>query len=270
MTLEMVEKPRLRPLGCELSLLSRSDGSASFTFGDETFVIACVYGPTDVRISKERIDKATVEVLVKPKIGNPSCASKLKEEVIRNSIEASIIGSLYPRTAINIIIQEVQGNGSTGGSILAASINAACLALLDGGLPMTSMFAAVSCACIVKEDQDDTDGGDALELIIDPTDEQETSANAVLTFAFESVEKKLVASHFSGTTGNGAGGRGIKGGVLSDKKLQECLCLCAQASEEIFQFYRDCVKQKMTIDSPGEVKEKMVTVSRPVEGTTKA
>ena len=62
MPVEVVEKPRLRPLGCELSLLSRSDGSASFTFGDDTFVIACVYGPTDVRISKERIDKATVEV----------------------------------------------------------------------------------------------------------------------------------------------------------------------------------------------------------------
>ena len=53
---------RLRPLACELSLLSRADGSASFCFGDETFVIACVYGPTDVRISKERVDRATVEV----------------------------------------------------------------------------------------------------------------------------------------------------------------------------------------------------------------
>ena len=99
---------RLRPLGCELALLSRADGSASFSFGDETFVIACVYGPTDVRISKERIDKATVDVLIKPKIGNPSCATKLKEEVIRNSIEASVIGSLHPRTAINVVIQEVQ------------------------------------------------------------------------------------------------------------------------------------------------------------------
>ena len=164
-----------------------------------------------------------------------------------------------------------QGNGSTGGSILAASINAACLALLDGGLPMTSMFAAVSCACLVKEDQVGDHEEDALELIVDPTDEQETSANAVLTFAFESAEKKLVASHFSGTTsGHGAGGRGMKGGVLSEKKLQECLCLCAQATDEIFQFYRDCVRQKMTIDSPGEAKEKMVTVSRPVGGTTKA
>jgi len=267
---------RLRPLGCELSLLSRPDGSASFTFGDDTFVIACVYGPTDVRISKERIDKATVEVLVKPKIGNPSCASKLKEEVIRNSIEASIIGSLYPRTAINVIIQEVQGNGSTGGSILAASINAACLALLDGGLPMNNMFAAVSCACILKEsDREGTsssgDGDDdPLEVIVDPTDEQEAAANAVLTFAFESSEKKLVASHFSsGSTG--AVGRGMKGGVLSDKKLQECLNVCVQAADEIFQFYRDCVKQKMTIDSPKEAKSKLVTVTRQAEeAATKA
>ena len=53
---------KLRPLACELSLLSRADGSASFCFGDETFVVGCVYGPTDVRISKEKIDRATIEV----------------------------------------------------------------------------------------------------------------------------------------------------------------------------------------------------------------
>ena len=53
---------RLRPLACKLSLLSRADRLASFCFGDETFVVACVYGPTDVRISKEKIDRATIEV----------------------------------------------------------------------------------------------------------------------------------------------------------------------------------------------------------------
>ena len=48
------------------------------------------------------------QVLVKPKIGQPNCASKLKEEIIRNSIDSAVIGSLHPRTAINVVIQEVQ------------------------------------------------------------------------------------------------------------------------------------------------------------------
>jgi len=276
---------RMRPLGCELSLLSRADGSASFSFGDETFVIACVYGPTDVRISKERIDKATVEVLVKPKIGQPNCASKLKEEIIRNSIDSAVIGSLHPRTAINVVIQEVQGNGSSGGSILAASINAACLALLDGGLPMNFMFAAVSCACVIKDDSKDEENVDEdvgdldrlLEVIVDPDEEQEAAATAILTFAFESSEKKLVASHFSGPTSlsptsgysTAAKGKISKGGALSDRKLQECLSICSQAADEIFQFYRDCVKQKMMIDRPSVAKSNLVTVTKRETTTTK-
>jgi len=261
---------RLRPLACELSLLSRADGSASFCFGDETFVIACVYGPTDVRISKERVDRATVEVLVKPKIGNPSCATKLKEEIIRNSIDSAIVGTQHPRTAINVIVQEVQGNGSSGGSILAASINASCLALLDGGVPMRSMFAAVSCACVLKDalpqqqQRRDIDVDDAsLEVVVDPTEAQEAAAKAVLTFTFESTGKKLVASYFSGRSRGGGGVVALDGGgVLSDKKLQECLSLCSQAADEIFQFYRDCVKQKMAIDSPVVAKSNLVTLTQ--------
>merc|ERR1712212_534410 len=197
--------------------------------------------------------------------GNPSCATRLKEEIIRNSIDSSVIGSLYPRTSINVIIQEVQGNGSTGGSILAASINASCLALLDGGVPMRSMFAAVSCACLKRDDSQEQAEGDEeerLEVIVDPTEEQELGAKSVLTFAFESREKKLVASHFSGQTGGGVVGGGGRGATtLSDKKLQECLSLCSQAAEEIFAFYRDCIKQKMSIDSPNVAKSNLVTVT---------
>lgn len=240
----------LRPLCCELSLLSRADGSASFSHGDGTSVMACVYGPTDVRISKEKLDRATIEVLVKPKIGMPSCASKLKEEIIRNSIEASVIGNLHPRTAINVIVQEVQGHGATGGSLLAASINACCVALMDAGIPMHRMFAAVTCACVPK-DQETKEHEDNLDLVLDPTDEQEEMATTVLTFAFESREKKIVASHFGGKSS----------GFLTDTKLHECLSLCSEASEQIFQFYRDCVKQKMDIDSPSVAKTNLVTVS---------
>ena len=129
---------------------------------------------------------------------------------------------------------------------------------------MRSMFAAVSCACVKKTNDSPglMDGGEEdLGVIVDPTEEQETDAKAVLTFAFESVEKKLVASHFSGQTRSGGGSGSLKGGVLSDKKLQECLSLCSQAAAEIFAFYRDCMKQKMTIDSPVVAKSNLVTTT---------
>uniref|UniRef100_A0A8C0H9Q7 Uncharacterized protein n=1 Tax=Chelonoidis abingdonii TaxID=106734 RepID=A0A8C0H9Q7_CHEAB len=50
---------RARPLG-------RPDGSAG-----DTSVLAGLYGPAEVKISKELYDKATVEVLLKPKVGLP-------------------------------------------------------------------------------------------------------------------------------------------------------------------------------------------------------
>ena len=154
---------------------------------------------------------------------------------------------------------------------------------------MRSMFAAVSCACVLKDDlpqqqqptqqqstqqqqqRRDIDDDASLEVFLDPTEAQEAAAKAVLTFAFESTGKKLVASYFSGQSRAGGGGSGggggggvalEGGGVLSDKKLQECLSLCSQAADEIFQFYRDCVKQKMGIDSPVVAKSNLVTLTQ--------
>ncbi|KAK2553833.1 Exosome complex component RRP46 [Acropora cervicornis] len=60
----------LRSMRCEQCLLNKSDGSASFSQGD-TQVIAAAYGPAEVRLSREIIDKATLEVVLRPKVGVP-------------------------------------------------------------------------------------------------------------------------------------------------------------------------------------------------------
>uniref|UniRef100_A0A8C3KYY1 Exoribonuclease phosphorolytic domain-containing protein n=1 Tax=Chrysolophus pictus TaxID=9089 RepID=A0A8C3KYY1_CHRPC len=55
---------------CEQGLLSRPDGSATFVQGD-TSVLAGLYGPAEVKGSRESPDGATVEVLLRPKVGLP-------------------------------------------------------------------------------------------------------------------------------------------------------------------------------------------------------
>ena len=42
-----------------------------FIFTGDTQVIAATYGPAEVRLSRELIDKATVEVIFRPKVGVP-------------------------------------------------------------------------------------------------------------------------------------------------------------------------------------------------------
>ncbi|XP_053865617.1 exosome complex component RRP46 [Malaclemys terrapin pileata] len=204
----------LRRFSCELGPLGRPDGSAAFLQGD-TSVLAGLYGPAEVKVSKELYDKATVEVLLKPKVGLPGVFEKNREQLIRKTCEAVILGALHPRTSISIVLQVI----SDAGALLACCLNAACMGLMDAGLPMKSLFCGVTCAL---------DATGAISL--DPTAKQEKEARAVLTFAISSVEQQVLMSTSKGT--------------CSVEELQRCIAAAQRASGAIFQFYRDSVRRK--------------------------
>ncbi|VTJ54942.1 Hypothetical predicted protein [Marmota monax] len=197
----------LRHFACEQNLLSRPDGSASFLQGD-TSVLAGVYGPAEVKVSKEIFNKATLEVILRPKIGLPGVAEKSRERLIRNTCEAVVLGALHPRTSITVVLQ-----------LLACCLNAACMALVDAGVPMRALFCGVTCAL-------DSDG----ILVLDPTAKQEKEARAVLTFALDSVERKLLMSTTKG--------------LYSDAELQQCLAAAQAASQHVFRFYRESLQRR--------------------------
>ncbi|XP_041035304.1 exosome complex component RRP46 [Carcharodon carcharias] len=205
---------QLRPFCCEHSLLSRPDGSACFTQGDTT-VLAAVYGPAEVKVSKEIFDKATLDVFLKPKVGLPTVAEKSKEQMIRNTCEATILTALHPRSSITVVLQVIHDSGS----LLSCCLNAACMALMDAGLPMKSVFCGVTCVI-------DSNG----DILLDPTTKIEKEAAAVLTFSIDSVEKQLLMSSTKGS--------------YSVEELQQCVAMCQKAAEKIFQFYRDSVSRR--------------------------
>src|SRR5689334_692325 len=122
---------QIRPLSSELRLLTRSDGSCRHTQGKTALTVA-VYGPTEVRYRDEKLDKATIEVIFKPATGVPGPIEKEYELLIRSALESTIIATLHPRTLIQIIVQVMNDDGS----LLSASINAACMALMDAGIPL--------------------------------------------------------------------------------------------------------------------------------------
>ncbi|ERE62765.1 exosome complex component RRP46-like protein [Cricetulus griseus] len=103
--------------------------------------------------------------------------------------------------------------------LLACCLNAACMALVDAGVPMRALFCGVSCAL-------DSDGN----LVLDPTTKQEKEARAILTFALDSVEQKLLMSNTKG--------------LYSDAELQQCLAAAQAASEHIFRFYRESLQRR--------------------------
>jgi len=199
---------QLRPMSCEQRLLSQPDGSATFSQG-QTSVMAGVYGPTEVRVARERADRATVEVVFKPKVGVGGCAARGTEEVIRGLCESVILTALHPRSAFTVVIQELHNDGA----LLAGCVNAACAGMLDACVPMKFPFAAVACSV------------DANGLVtVDPDKKSELSSVSSATFVFDATDRNVLAMSTAGR--------------MTSEQLQTCLAACQQASKSIFTLYR--------------------------------
>ncbi|XP_034405128.1 exosome complex component RRP46 isoform X2 [Cyclopterus lumpus] len=181
----------------------------------DTSVLAAAYGPAEVKVSKEIYDRATLEVLIQPKVGLPSVRERSQEQCVRETCEASLLLSLHPRSSLTLILQLIHNDGS----ILSCFLNAACMALMDAGLPMSCLFCGVTCAI-------NADG----QIITDPTAVQEKESRAVMTFAIDSTKRRVMMSSTKGS--------------FSVHELQQCIAVSQEASEKIFQFYRDSVSRR--------------------------
>ena len=106
-TKESADSPVLRELSCHLGVLSRPDGSASFSQGATT-VIAAVYGPAEVRASRELIDRAVIDVVYLPKVGQSGPEGRAIEALIASVCEAVIITTMHPHTCFTVVVQEIQ------------------------------------------------------------------------------------------------------------------------------------------------------------------
>lgn len=119
-----------------------------------TAVMCSVSGPVDVPIRDEKLDEATLEVVVRPAKGVSSTKEKLMENILRTAFEPVILGGMMPRTLVQIVVQVMKDDGC----VLAAAVNAVTVALLDAGIPMKYMAAAIT--GMINEDN---------ELVLDPT-----------------------------------------------------------------------------------------------------
>lgn len=159
---------QLRTLVCERSVLDRADGSAKWS-QEGSSVLAAVYGPRQAKIQKEDAERAVVEVVYKPRSGLQGHAERALEMEIRGALEGVIPLGMHPRTSIMVVLQVLQEDGS----VLPCALNAACAALVDAGVPLSTMFAAVGCVLAA-------DG----QLLVDADGTEERAAQAAFSFAF--------------------------------------------------------------------------------------
>ncbi|KAG2218373.1 hypothetical protein INT45_013324 [Circinella minor] len=211
------ENTQLRAFSASQNLLNQADGSAKFDLG-ETSVIVSVVGPTEVQLRDEKMDEATVEVVVRPAIGVPTTTEKLQEQLLRTAIEPIILGGMMPRTLVQIVVQIVKDDGSA----LAAAVNGITLALLDAGIPMKFMSAALT--CMIDRTSHD--------IIMDPTKEELENASSIHTFAFDNLNTTphVLLSNSSGQ--------------FSQEQYFECHDRCYEAIDKVQGFLRVAVESK--------------------------
>ncbi|XP_058445397.1 exosome complex component RRP46 [Malaya genurostris] len=211
------EQSSLRPMYCELNVLTRSDGSALLTQG-ETAIIASVHGPIEVKLQHMNVEKAHVDIHFRTRSGLGSVNDRLLENLIRNTYETTILTALHPRTAISVQIQEMQDLGG----LVACAINAVCLALVNSGLEMKYLVAAVHSVL-----------GENDKITLDPDELQSKDARAKFTFVFESVGRKTVSIYTHGK--------------FTSDQYHRALRMSTAAVGKIFDFYQEIVAKQSKV-----------------------
>ena len=148
---------------CELSVVKQSDGSAKFSHKN-TSVMASIYGPNEIKQSKEMFTDMHIEVNFKPKISSQIQEKLRLEEYLTNICTASILVKEFSKNSLTVVVQELDNDGS----MLACLVNAISAALLESAMPQKNAFAAVNVAIDVDDN-----------IIINPTLEQELSLTSI-------------------------------------------------------------------------------------------
>lgn len=91
--------------------------------------------------------------------------------------ENAVLTNLHPRTAVSIVQQVYENDGS----LLATAINAACLALLDSAISMRHLVVAACCAV-------HPDGS----ILLDPTSDEEKVLFPSLPFYYIKIPVDII------------------------------------------------------------------------------
>ena len=220
----MPEMEDFRPIYCQLGYSSKADGSAQLSQG-KTTVVAGVFGPVEVKRSREHPDRMDIEVTLQPRVGQSGVQSRSQESIIHDIIKSCSRVTLHPRSGLNLSLHVLEQDSG----VVATCINAACLALADSGVAMSRLFSAVSIGLIKDSSNDDS------KIVIDPTAKmiRKAEESCLMTFVFESRNREVIATH-------------MEHGKINEAKFQECLGTARKASSNMFEFYREVVKKKFS------------------------
>ncbi|KAL9075524.1 MAG: hypothetical protein Q9161_001596 [Pseudevernia consocians] len=170
----------LRRLHAQISTQASADGSSYLEMGN-TKVICTIAGPAEVRgaARREGAERDNAVVTVEIGIGGFSGVDRRgggkgrgdkrtteMQNTIASTFQSTLFTHLYPHSTITISLHIL----SQDGSLLAACLNAATLALIDAGVPMSDYI--VACTSGLTPPKSGTESADPL-LDLNGMEEQE-------------------------------------------------------------------------------------------------
>lgn len=223
----------LRPLSCELGCLVNCDGSCEWKSGSTT-VLAGVHGPIAPRLlSHEDSDRCHVSVVIKSGDANNTYEREW-EVCLSQQLTACIITEYYPRTVVSVVVQVLTADGS----VLAACLHAAVLALMDAGFDLRRLPVAVTCALNSTQQLsgDPKSPVSPLRIQLDPVAEEEQQAESVVVVFLDN-DQRVLGCHTSASMRQGP------------TQVLTCMSTAARAVPAVHAFWRLAMEQKATRES---------------------
>ncbi|KAK4546883.1 hypothetical protein LTR36_001615 [Oleoguttula mirabilis] len=158
--------------------LAGADGSATIS-SNLYSVLAAVNGPIEVQRRDELPEEAAIEVNIRPASGVGGPRERWLESVVTAVLRSVLLVHMHPRTLIQVTLQLTTGptlklkNATRDISVLPSLVNAAFLALVDGGLPLQSTVTAVLLAVSGEE-----------VISIDPAEKELAGCKSVHALAY--------------------------------------------------------------------------------------
>lgn len=226
---------QLRPFTCTGNPLHRAHGSARWAQGD-TVVLAAVYGPKPGTRKGENPEKASIEVVWKPKTGQIGRQEREYEMTLKRTLQSICLLTVHPNTTTSVVLQVVGDDGS----LMSCAINASCAALAFAGIPMKHLAVAISCGVM--------DNG---VVILDTSRAEEQQARSFAHLVFPNSRKSVESK--DPTQRDEESERGlitcITHGAMSEDDYFNCIERGVMASSRISDFMRKTLQKEVSRDA---------------------
>ena len=212
----------LRPIKIESGVLPNADGSAYIEMGKNKVIVG-VFGPKEMHpkhLAKPHMAVLRCRYHMAPFSTDPRrspAPSRRDTEismVMRHALEPAIFLERYPRSAIEVYAEVLEADGGTR----CASLNAASVALVDAGIPMSDLV--VSCAAGKYDGR----------LILDLGDYEDKMGEADVPVGYMPKLGKITLLQMDG--------------ILSPEELEQCISLAMEGCEKIYELQRESLKKK--------------------------